>query len=831
MRNFVDPYQNLFDVNGKFLVGRLTFLEPNTSGRKLTIYDADGNELDNPIYTTTFGLPKYQVMLQDQDYKVTFEMYIGQGNMESDDNEASWMLYKTVTSLNGQFATTEHTATPTFCDTIAELKALTDMQDGDTALVKGYFTEGDSGADRLYVWHAGGNYADDGGVTIKSTSTTSGAWVMTIPGDYIDVRWYGDLPDLSANPTTPKSNLGQRVRAANAANRFDKNLYFASAQSYTNSMGFYIFDGSNSVSVNQDIICDSGVRFVVVTGTTGTAVTCKELHKPTTHLFVASSNNVQIGGYTLTADWINTSWLSSNDATARNARIGYVIDQLKSPLIFNNCKIKVARNGINMSCTFNNCEMVECYKQIATTCTMSGMTIHTDWFADDYSWSDLTITGCSIKLQNCKDANTYIILKNKQLEADYGDLGEQTLTNANLLAGAVAENFAGTITVNGATELHNASCTISGLTSTTTINAVDTWMTIAATSVIAELQLRRGSISGQSLQVLSNALIENATINVPFDTRGANCVIRNSDIMQPVVGTDIVLINNQIYGQVEQIDNNGVINVRCTGNMFHKNSSNVSARHYLHAYTANSIVKGVWCGNGSSYDDIHWIRLDRTNFAYQDNAHQYSYMNNAEPYLSKWSGRNRPMQFKLYGGYWSHPTQGIGIFSTTTIPFLFYNRRTRMVTAVPRQNFWKMFTVGRGFLCRSGHIESVTLTVGLAESDYSSHKNGQSPVVWTWGTRRYQTTAVLNNEIFGACNCVCRDATGEAEYECSFELANADHTTLMSYGTPVGYLTSSDWESGSDTTTFTNYPAEAGSTHIFLFVDPNFSTGTNPQNV
>ena len=112
MRNFVDSWQNLFDVNGKFLVGRLTFLEPNTSSNKLTIYDTDGNELDNPIYTSQYGLPKYQIMLQDRDYKVTFEMYIGQGNMESDENESNWLLYKTITSVNGNLTTSQQSATP-----------------------------------------------------------------------------------------------------------------------------------------------------------------------------------------------------------------------------------------------------------------------------------------------------------------------------------------------------------------------------------------------------------------------------------------------------------------------------------------------------------------------------------------------------------------------------------------------------------------------------------------------------------------------------------------------------------------------------------------------
>ena len=83
--------------------------------------------------------------------------------------------------------------------------------------------------------------------------------------------------------------------------------------------------------------------------------------------------------------------------------------------------IKVERDSINMSCTFNNCEMVECYKQIAIACTMQNMVVKTNWFADDYNYVSLTLTGCTILLQNCKNANTYILLKYKQNDPNYGD--------------------------------------------------------------------------------------------------------------------------------------------------------------------------------------------------------------------------------------------------------------------------------------------------------------------------------------------------------------------------------------------------------------------------
>ena len=833
MRNYVDPWQNIIDIHGKYLVGRLTFLEPNTSGRKLTIYDTDGNELDNPIYTSTFGLPKHQVMLQDQDYKVTYEMYIGHGNMESDENEENWLLYKTVLSVNGNLTTSQTTATPTFVNTVAELKALSEMKDGATAIVQGYYTLGDSGDSRLYVWHAAGNYTDDGGVTIKSNNSTLGAWIMTIPSDYIDVRWYGDIPDSSAQPTTQKSNLGQRARAARAANMYDKNLYFPARQNTTSAASFYIFDGSNTVSVDQDIIVDSAVRFVVKEGTTGTAISCNEFYKPSKHLFVSESQSQQIGGYTLTANWINTSWLSANDATARNARIGYVIDQLKSQLIFNDTKIKVARDGINMPCTFKNCEMVECYKQITGTVTMQNMNIHTDWFADDYNYNNLTLqTPCIVKLSNCKDADTYILLKNKIQDYLYGDCGEQQLHDATIHGECVLENCYGSVTVtgNGGVELHNASLTISGLTANNSLNVVDSWLTIPSNTVMQNIQFRRGALQGNvTIQLIGNSFFENVDIHNAINCLGTDTTFSRCDIRGYVHGTNITIHDNNIYNQIDQRDVNGVINVNCIGNMFYNTAQGIPARHYVHTTTANSIVSGMWLKNGSSYDTIHWIRLDRTNLQNQDSAHNYTYAGNSEPYLMKWSGRNHPMQFKCYGGHWSDSQQGTGIFATTTVPFCFFNSRDRKIYAVPRQRYWKMFTVGRGFLMRSGKLVIPDKYIGIAEGDYSDHTNGQVAPVLDWGCVAYQNSQLLNGELFGCMPAVCRDADGEAEYVCSFESENADHTSTYSYGTQIGNYPSKQWDADKWQTQWPVYPATPSSLTMFVFIDPDFSSNTNAQ--
>ena len=819
MQCFVDTWATILDDRNKPLVGKIGFYEPNTTTLKNIFGTDEVIPLENPIYCN--GVTTSQVLLDEGDYTARYWRYIGNGNMESDNNEDSWLLYKTELVKDGSVVKTDFAGNG-IVETIDELKELTGMENGDICLVHGYYTKDDCPA-RYFVWHEGGTYTDDGGVCIKSNSQNTGAWIMKIPGTYIDVRWFGDIPSNAWNGTS--SNLGQRAKAAAAANKYSKDLYFPSYKNGTQN-GFYVFNGSNTVSVTQNIICDNAVRFVVKSGTTGTVVSCSEFIKDGRYLFI-SEHGKQIGGYEIHADWIKTSWLNSNTTNPLNwARQGFIIDEMQSPLTLQNVKLKVEESPYSGT-TLNNCEMLECNKKITNNITIQNMEIDTDWFADDYDWSKLSLSGCRILLRNCKDANTYIILKNKQNESDYGDLGEQQI-NAQILAGGTIENCYGTVQVlnGGSIELHNASLVMNGLTSNNSINAVDSWLTINTSITLGSIQLRRGSLAGAGgITLIGDSLIENAQINLPIATTGILLTVRNSEIYGYIQTRNIKLINNQIYNVIDQSDLGGVIHVYLSGNMFHDNGI-----HYVHADTAESVVNGIWIGNGSTYDDKHWIRLDRTNLKYQDNDHSYTYAKNAEPYLMKWSGRNRPLRFKKYGGYWSDRATGTGIFSTTTIPFIFLNYRERIISVVPRQNYWKTFSVGRGFLARSGHLQSRPMPVGILEGDYNDHKNGQCVVMWTWGLQSYTSQSLLNGQIVGAAQMVSRDSTGIAEYKCSFEGEFVQHGQY-SYGMEIGNLPSSDWDSGSDRDAFPAYPATAYYVDLFVMLDPDFSTGTNPQNV
>lgn len=817
--NFVDCWQMMFTNDNRPLVGKIEFCEANTTELK-SIFTVDGSELNNPIYCN--GVTNYQVMLDNGDYTVRFYEYIGNGNMESDENSDSWRLYKTeLISAPKANNTAGADGVSMTVTTIADLKAVDNMEDGTVVGVVGYYTAEDCPL-RYYVWHSSGNYSDDGGVVIKSDTTTSGAWILKIPSSYIDVRWYGDIPSNSSLSSINTSSLGQRTKAATAANKYAKDLYFPSYGKGT-ATGFYMFDGSNTVSVNKDIIVDNAVRFVVKHGTVGTQVTCHELKACEKYLFVSELGST-IGGYNITADTIDTSWYSSDKAVASGARVKYVITNLQSPMSFSDTYVELA-NDVTQNVTFDNCH-IDGFKRLSGYVTMQNMLVKTEWFKDDYDYSKLSLYNCQIELENCKDANTYILLKTKQNDPNYGDLGEQSI-NATVIGGGTIENCYGSITVSGGGnfEFHNVSLNVTGLTTSNSINGVDSWLTFTDTPTIGNIQLRRGSLTGNGLTLIQDSYIENASINCPINTTGIKLTVRNSDINQKITTRKIDLINNQIYAEIDQSDFGGVVYVNLSGNMFHG-----TAQHYVHADTADSVVNGIWIGNGSSYDDRHWIRLNRTNLKYHDRDHSYTYAKNSEPYLMKWSGRAHPMQFYKYSGYRVDSSRGAGIFSTTTIPFLFFNLRTRVITAVNRQRYWKMFTVGRGFLMRSGHIGSNDLAFGIMEGDYRDYTCGDVPVQWTWGSH----TSTVQNELIAYASCTSLDGDGEAEYKASFEAVDYDHTqSEFSQGVEIGNYPSSEWGSSHPTEHWAVYPdtiyREIAT--LCVYIDPDFSTANNPQTL
>lgn len=649
MRNFTDSWASILDDRGKFLKGRVTFYEAGSTTSKKTVYATDGTTvLPNPIYTDEFGKTVNQVLLDDSDYTIVFERYIGNGQMEGDNSEASWFPYKTILSKNGTFTIQNDMSAVQAVVGMEALKNIDGMVDKEIVQVFGYYEATDC-PPRYFMWHDHGQVSFDGGVTVASNKSTTGFWRMIIPGDYIDVRWFGDIP--SASTTGTSSNLSQRAKAATAANINKKNLYFPALPGI-GGISCYVFDGSNTVSVTKDIICDNSVRFVVKTGTTGTKVSCHELKKCEKYLFVSTSSSVAIGGYSLECDWINTSWFNSSRVNADGAKVGYVIDLLNSALNFTNTKIKFERDGLNKeNVRFDNCEFVDCHENIDRPTIFVNMEIKQSWFDKDFDFvANCSYSGCKILLRNFNDADTYIKMKNKQYERDYGDLGEQSLHNALVYPGGTIENCYGSITLpsqtSGEYEMHNCSLTINNITANKKFNLVDCWITVPSSAECLNLSMRRGSIivtGTNRLQVISNAYFNDVDIAGYIYAPGADCFITNSRISGHVTNTNIQLYNSIVTGVVESWVTEGKsIKFNVIGNTFSK-----GGYHYVNTQRNQGdkfdvTCDGVWSNNTADYADKHWIVARRWGMG---TGSLYMYTNNGQPYFDR---MNR-VAIKFYG--------------------------------------------------------------------------------------------------------------------------------------------------------------------------------------
>src|SRR5574344_2674968 len=168
MRNF-DLWQNFFDNHGNFLHGRFLFCQKGTTN-PVSITDAAGTALPNPMYSGTFGQTAQQVFLPNVDVTLYKYKYIGNGTMESDATPENWELIDTVDILDPAANIVITGTSSQDVNTMAELRALDPAKaikvNGiSSARLHGYDAAGASPS-RLYVWNSASTSTDDGGSVI-----------------------------------------------------------------------------------------------------------------------------------------------------------------------------------------------------------------------------------------------------------------------------------------------------------------------------------------------------------------------------------------------------------------------------------------------------------------------------------------------------------------------------------------------------------------------------------------------------------------------------------------------------------------------------------------
>lgn len=629
MTNWYDTWAVVLDDNARPLLGKIEFCEAGTTTLK-TVFDDTGKPTDNPIYVNR--VTTNQVMLDNGDYTIRYYRYIGNGNMESDNNESSWLLYKTEL-YKSDIGNDGSGELGKVVGTISELKQ---ADVGGSVRVLGYYNYNDCPA-RDYVWDPNSTHADDGGVYIKSSNTTTGCWVMKVPGSYIDVRWYGDIPDMTANPSKSNqtSNLGQRAAAADMANTMGKDLYFPK--------GWYMFDGTNTISVSKDILCDRRVYFVVKTGTVGTKIQAHEIHKCDKNLIISPLPNTNPGGYELIADWISASWLSNSTIVATGARVGYIIDgqnevDRKAPLTFKDCRVEVTGTPA-YAITLDNVDLTSCPRLLENDVTLLNMSsIKQSWFKNGFDFThNLKVYTCDVKVwSDCDSADDYIMLKNKCGHYNYGDLGEQELHNALIKGDALIENFGGSIQLDtniSSLEAHNGSFTIvSSGSATLGMILVDCWVTFSSNFTCQAIKHTRGALNGTTLtlRALTSYDIDDVIINCNINAMGEIPLdIKNSTIAGAVT---ITRHGNFIIDHNKFMSGSRLVYTCDSTTMFGTFSNNFvangSAGWGFLSDKQDTQVNISWVNNHSEMSDQCCIILDKTNFLKADALHKYVYEGN-----------------------------------------------------------------------------------------------------------------------------------------------------------------------------------------------------------
>lgn len=589
-RNF-DNHDVYFDLDGNPLHGAVQFnLKDGTT--PAAIYDSDSTPLSNPQLTDVYGKTAHQVFVSS-DVRAYFYKYVGEGPMASvieEDgidlsDEANWQLLYTVESA----AVDERSISGNSAagvSTMAALRAIDPYEvpvvDGNRVVtLYGYFEANDKEPVNYYFVEQS-EQPDDNGAVIQPDDMRTGRWVMVQPTEHCDSRHFGVFPQDSASASIDHTTGIEQL--VSYCNFHSIRPFFNGSADYP----YFIYTALAVESLNP-IDVSSGTKFV---------------DKGTTNRFYGEwdGNPYFVNNKTnLRCTTVRHSWNSRENQGV----VDYIVDTADRPAVVSGVNVVMAVSPASGS-YLTDCT-VESVHRISNSITLADMEVKESWFAENYNWSGLSVYGCTILLKNFESADTYILLKNKQNEADYGDLGEQEVHNAVFLDNAIAENFSGTATCQGSAELHNASATITFSGQTTDLNAIDCWLTAVASNPFNTLAIRRGQIvSASTVSVLTSARFDDVDIDAPLSILGGQLSCNGCRINQTVshVGNPVV---EDIRGCV------------------------FNAQLQVSGGSAGTVVNAVWQDNVGNVVDP--ISIDKTNLAVLDSAHSYKYSGNSGTFI------------------------------------------------------------------------------------------------------------------------------------------------------------------------------------------------------
>lgn len=582
------PFVSYLDNDGHPLVGRVRFCNPDASPAE--VFAEDGTtSLGSSVFTDSSGRPVQQPFLENHDYLLFFDKYVGHATMTEDDETDSWEPQGSAVDRYNTLGVALEAESLRTVDTVSSLRSTEALAEGEILVLLGYDEKGDK-EPIGYVWDADSVEPDNGGSVIAVGGVHLGRWKFVECPRVLDVRHFGAFPGTSV-----VENVSQRYRiqyAGEYAHANGRKLFFPA----NDVESFYDISGLNL----YDVDCDPSARVYAVSESHGTTIT------GITRIYCTSGISCK-GEVRLVDETVRSSWEGESGSVHFAPTSRFIIDRQmnNSGVNFSDIEVEFL---VYSRVYLERCRIIS-NKKINSYITLTGCVIDTSWFADDYDWRKLSSYDNVIRLHNCKDANTYITLKNKQGEKDYGDIGEQKVSEITLASGCIAENaLFENVVLSGDSELHNVSGSVTISASATTQNWVDCWLSIGSDTVISNFSLRRGSVSGGKLSVLTSFLAHDAEIIVPIDLLGALPDVRRCKIACKVV----------------QKDNAGVM----SGTF---ESCTFDAEHELDPVSEGTVVNVVWRNNHATVNPVTIV--DRSKLAVNESSHGYVYENNTGMFL------------------------------------------------------------------------------------------------------------------------------------------------------------------------------------------------------
>lgn len=432
MREFQNG--NSFHNNeGKLLVGRVTFYKKGTSVKE-SIYNNDGAVIANPIYTNQIGQTAQQVFLGDTDYTISFEQYIGNGNMETDTDERHWLFQYSVDNLYKTIKVDVDSKGLQVINTIEDLRktnptAVEESNGNRIVLLAGYNTAGDKPSVQ-YVWNSDSIDSDNGGDVIKVNDITVGRWCLINDFDNgLDVRHFGVFPAASAIQTTVGQNY--QIQSANQyAAKLGVTLVFPSSNE--TALSYYRVNNQTISNVVPNGHC----RFVTIDGAT------IYLADNVEYIDIDKDDGFA-GVINVYGKNIQSSVLKDNVTVHPSSKLVVVGNLISNySMEYSDIIIDMRTDFEWLSYGNNPLELDNCVIEGAGGfddpmhgLILKNMTVKEEWFGPNFDWDNLTVENCIIDIHNFHNVKYYIAAKNQQNDSNYGDLRGYTFDEEDKILG------------------------------------------------------------------------------------------------------------------------------------------------------------------------------------------------------------------------------------------------------------------------------------------------------------------------------------------------------------------------------------------------------------